>query len=80
MAIGMSSGKIDLLRMESNRQAGRNGVLSRGSSVTIGVKSSRACNVLAFSTVSPNLLAAGLDKVRGDQRYVLRVIHAVHLS
>lgn len=28
---------------------------------------SRSCNVLAWNPVYPNILACGLDKVRGDQ-------------
>jgi hypothetical protein len=68
VAVGMANGKVDLFRMEGNSTAGKNGVLTRAAAVTIGGKSSRACNVLAFSAVTPSLLASGLDKIRGDQR------------
>ncbi|KAF9241774.1 hypothetical protein BU15DRAFT_87047 [Melanogaster broomeanus] len=50
-AIGLASGRVDLLRLEATKVA-RNGVLS--------------CNALAFCQVEPNYLAVGLDKVRGD--------------
>lgn len=67
----MSNGKIDLMRLESNRFSQDNGVLSRGPVVTLPVRNSRACNTVTFSDVNTNYLACGLDKVRGDNSLVV---------
>lgn len=39
--------------------------------VTLPVRTSRACNTIAFSQFDPNYLAVGLDKVRGDPSLVI---------
>jgi WD repeat-containing protein mio len=62
-----------LIRLEWNSKTDESGVLSRGPVVTLPQRNSRACNALAFSDTNPNLLACGLDKVRGDPRYGLLV-------
>ena len=49
----------------------RDGVLSSGPSVSLPVRSSRACNALSFSCADPNYLAVGLEKVRGDCSLVI---------
>ncbi|KIK80016.1 hypothetical protein PAXRUDRAFT_833780 [Paxillus rubicundulus Ve08.2h10] len=64
-AIGLASGRVDLLRLEATKVA-RNGVLSSGPVVSLTTRNSRSCNALAFCQVDPNYLAVGLDKVRGD--------------
>lgn len=64
VAVGSSTGKVELWRLESNRYA-KNNVVYGGPLVSLQ-RSSRSCNALAFSPVKPNLLAVGLDKVRGD--------------
>jgi hypothetical protein len=71
LAVGLSNGKVDLVRLDTNRQAERGGILSRGPIATLSVRNPRACNTVAFSTPSPHLLACGLDKQRGDARYAL---------
>jgi WD40 repeat protein len=53
------------MRLEATKVA-RNGVLSSGPVVSLGVRNSRSCNALAFCEADPNYLAVGLDKVRGD--------------
>ena len=57
---------MDLIRLEANKVAGRNNVLSTGPTVSLPVRNSRPCHALAFCPVEPNFLAVGLDKVRGD--------------
>ncbi|KAH0828074.1 hypothetical protein J3R83DRAFT_3729 [Lanmaoa asiatica] len=64
-AIGLTSGRVDLVRLEATKVA-RNGVLSSGPVVSLTVRNSRSCNALAFCEADPNYLAVGLDKVRGD--------------
>ncbi|OJA09864.1 hypothetical protein AZE42_06257 [Rhizopogon vesiculosus] len=68
-AVGSASGRVDLIRLEATRVA-RNNVLSSGPVVTLPVRNSRSCNVLAFCNVDPNYLAVGLDKVRGDSSLI----------
>lgn len=70
MAIGLSNGKVDLIRVESSN-AGNNNVYTSGPSVTLPLRNSRACNSLAFSQADPNYLAVGLDKVRSDCSLVI---------
>ncbi|KAF9650593.1 hypothetical protein BDM02DRAFT_1336385 [Thelephora ganbajun] len=65
IAVGLSTGKVDLMRLEATKRT-RDGVLSSGPSVSIPVRSSRACNTLSFSRIDPNYLAVGLEKQRGD--------------
>ncbi|KAF8971267.1 hypothetical protein BDZ97DRAFT_1901867 [Flammula alnicola] len=71
MAVGLSTGKVDLIRLEAGKQAQRKGVLSSGPSVSLPVRNSRSCNALAFSSADPNYVAVGLDKVRGDSSLVI---------
>lgn len=71
LAVGTSTGKVDLIRLEAAKQAGQNSVLTSGPSVSLSVRNSRACNALAFSYADPNYLAVGLDKVRGDPSLVI---------
>jgi hypothetical protein len=59
------------LRLEGNKLASKNNVLSSGPSVSLPVRSSRPCHALAFCTADPNYLAVGLDKVRGDCSLVI---------
>lgn len=40
--------------------------MTSGPTVSLSVRNSRTCNSVAFSSQDTNLLAAGLDKVRGD--------------
>ncbi|KAF9227102.1 WD40 repeat-like protein [Gyrodon lividus] len=69
-AIGLASGRVDLLRLEATKIA-RNGVLSSEPVVSLTVRNSRSCNALAFCQVDPNYLAVGLDKVRGDPSLII---------
>ncbi|KAG9316820.1 hypothetical protein JVU11DRAFT_2886 [Chiua virens] len=64
-AIGLTSGRVDLVHLEATKAA-RNGVLSSGPVVSLAVRNSRSCNALAFCEADSNYLAVGLDKVRGD--------------
>lgn len=81
VAAGLSSGKVELMRLEGTKSAlarpspspspspGQSSTFSSSWSrptVSLSVKNSRACNALAFCTADPNYLAVGLDKVRGD--------------
>ncbi|KAI0032699.1 hypothetical protein K488DRAFT_49368 [Vararia minispora EC-137] len=70
VAIGLSSGRVDLLRLESTR-SGRGHVTARGPQVPLNPKINRACTTLAFCNASPQYLAVGLDKVRNDASLVI---------
>jgi len=76
MAVGLSNGRVDLLRLEATRHA-RNNVLSSGPSVSLPTRNSRACNALAFCDADPTYLAVGMDKVRGDSSLIIWDIHSV---
>ncbi|KAF8530402.1 hypothetical protein BU17DRAFT_36281 [Hysterangium stoloniferum] len=68
VAVGNSLGKVDLMRFSASHPP--NSI--RSSIVTpLPVRTSRACNALAFSHFDPNYLAVGLDKVRGDPSLVI---------
>ncbi|KAF7301219.1 zinc-ribbon-16 domain-containing protein [Mycena indigotica] len=75
VAVGLSTGRIDLLRLEASRHTRKtlagSSVLSGGPIVSLMPRSSRACNSLDFCRVDPNFLAVGLDKVRGDSSLVI---------
>lgn len=75
MAIGLTTGRVDLLRLEATKQA-RNSVLSSGPTVSLPVRNSRSCNALAFCEADPNYLAVGLDKVRGDSSLIIWDVHS----
>ncbi|KAJ6627385.1 hypothetical protein B0H10DRAFT_2161088 [Mycena sp. CBHHK59/15] len=75
MAVGLSTGRVDLLRLEATRHTRRTSagtsVLSSGPIVSLLPRNSRAVNALDFCTVDPNFIAVGLDKVRGDSSLVV---------
>ncbi|KAJ7929151.1 hypothetical protein B0H13DRAFT_2311009 [Mycena leptocephala] len=75
VAVGLSTGRIDLLRLEATRHTRRtsagHSVLSSGPIVSLTARNSRACNALDFCRVDPNFIAVGLDKVRGDSSLVI---------
>ncbi|KAJ3852157.1 hypothetical protein EV368DRAFT_41612 [Lentinula lateritia] len=73
-AVGHTSGRVDLLRLEASRysQLGSDeNVLSSGPILSLPVRNQRSCNALAFCPSDPNYLAVGLDKVRGDSSLVI---------
>ncbi|KAJ3748918.1 hypothetical protein DFH05DRAFT_1388833 [Lentinula detonsa] len=73
-AVGHSSGRVDILRLEASRysQLGPDeNVLSSGPILSLPVRNQRSCNALAFCPSDPNYLAVGLDKVRGDSSLVI---------
>ncbi|KAF8644812.1 hypothetical protein AX16_008269 [Volvariella volvacea WC 439] len=65
-AIGTTTGRVDLLRLEANKQSRQHNTLSSGPTASLTVKSTRACSALAFNSVDPNYLAVGLEKVRDN--------------
>ncbi|PPQ65556.1 hypothetical protein CVT24_010819 [Panaeolus cyanescens] len=75
-AVGASTGKVDLIRLEAGKHAQKNSILSNGPSASLPVRNSRPCNALSFNMVDPNFLAVGLDKVRGDSSLVIWDINA----
>ncbi|KAI5123084.1 hypothetical protein M0805_000518 [Coniferiporia weirii] len=75
IAVGSSTGKVDIWRLESNRYA-KNNMVSGGPELSLTVRSTRSCNTLAFCPEKPNLLAGGLDKVRGEPSLVVWDIEA----
>ncbi|PCH35953.1 hypothetical protein WOLCODRAFT_126455 [Wolfiporia cocos MD-104 SS10] len=80
VAVGLSTGKVDLIRLEATKFS-RNQVLPSGLSNSLPAsRNSRACNALAFSSVEPNYLAVGLDKVRGDPSLIIWDIHTLKPS
>lgn len=75
IAVGLSTGRVDLLRIEAGRQSQRknvsSSVLSTGPTMSLPLKNTRPCNALAFCNAQPGYLAVGLDKVRGDPSLVI---------
>ncbi|KAF5393377.1 hypothetical protein D9757_000716 [Collybiopsis confluens] len=72
VAVGHSSGRIDLLRLEASRYSHEDSVLSNGPVLSLPpIRNQRSCNVLAFCPSDHNYLAAGLDKVRGDSSLLI---------
>ncbi|KAF7782973.1 hypothetical protein Agabi119p4_2349 [Agaricus bisporus var. burnettii] len=65
LAVGVNSGRVDLIRLEAAKQM-RGDKLTSGPTISLSVRNSRTCNTVAFCDQDTNLLAAGLDKVRGD--------------
>ncbi|KAJ4483259.1 hypothetical protein J3R30DRAFT_3284977 [Lentinula aciculospora] len=73
-AVGHSSGRVDLLRLEASRysQLGPDeSVLAAGPILSLPVRNQRSCNALAFCPSDPNYLAVGLDKVSRDSSLVI---------
>lgn len=70
VAVGLNTGKVELMRLEGTKSALARSPSQRTSwtpsTVSLSMKNSRSCNSLAFCTADPNYLAVGLDKVRGD--------------
>ena len=71
MAVGLTTGKVDLIRLEAGKHAQQKNILSSGPTVTLPIRNSRSCNALAFSDADPNYLAVGLDKVRGASSLII---------
>ncbi|GLB45034.1 putative WD40 repeats [Lyophyllum shimeji] len=57
VAVGNSSGKIELLRLEASKNPQRSNALSSGQGIALMVRNSRSCNSLAFCNADPNYLA-----------------------
>ncbi|KAI0041298.1 hypothetical protein FA95DRAFT_1526764 [Auriscalpium vulgare] len=74
LAIGLSSGRVDLLRLESTR-FGRDHIMGRGPHVSLPSKASRAAISLAFCPVSPQYLASGFEKTRNDASLIIWDVH-----
>jgi hypothetical protein len=75
-AIGLSTGKVELIRLEA-KDAHRTNALSSSKPITsLPQRNSRACNTLAFCANDLKSLAVGLDKVRGDCSLVIWDINA----
>ncbi len=66
IAVGYSTGRLDLIRLEASKHARQSNLLSTGPSVSLPLRNYRSCNALSFCPADPNYLAVGLDKVRGD--------------
>ncbi|KII92498.1 hypothetical protein PLICRDRAFT_155080 [Plicaturopsis crispa FD-325 SS-3] len=79
MAVGLSTGRVDLIRLEANKST-HNHVLSNGPVVSLPVRNSRSCNALAFCAADPNYLAVGLDKVRGDPSLIIWDVNTASAS
>ncbi|KAF7331667.1 zinc-ribbon-16 domain-containing protein [Mycena kentingensis (nom. inval.)] len=76
VAVGLSNGRIDLLRLDAARHTrrteGGSSVLSRsGPIVSLTARTQRACLALDFCPVDSNYLLVGLDKVRNDSSLVV---------
>ena len=78
MAVGLTTGRTLLMRLDASaspsavRQA-EQGVVPRLSAVSLNVRHSRPCNVVAFCAERPGLLAVGLEKARGESLLVFDV-------
>ena len=68
--MGYSTGKVDLWHLEAKRHA-RDKLVSSSPNVSLPVRSTRSALALGFAHEKPNLLAVGLDKVRGDPSLVV---------
>ncbi|EMD33754.1 hypothetical protein CERSUDRAFT_160035, partial [Gelatoporia subvermispora B] len=75
VAVGLTNGKVDLIRLEATKYT-RNHILSSGPSVTLPLRTSRACNAISFSSADPNILATGLEKARNDSSLVIWDVQA----
>ncbi|KAL8279216.1 hypothetical protein RQP46_008472 [Phenoliferia psychrophenolica] len=78
MAVGLTTGRTLLLRLDASaspsavHQASQ-GVVPRLSAVSLNVRHSRPCNVVAFCPERPGLLAVGLEKARGESLLIFDV-------
>ncbi|KDQ55662.1 hypothetical protein JAAARDRAFT_180432 [Jaapia argillacea MUCL 33604] len=70
VAVGLSNGTVDLMRLEATKFASHH-VLSSGPRVSLPVRNSRPCNTLAFCATHPSYLAVGLDKIRSDPSLII---------
>ncbi|KIK67254.1 hypothetical protein GYMLUDRAFT_37335 [Collybiopsis luxurians FD-317 M1] len=70
-AVGHTSGRVDLLRLEASRYSHEDSVLSNGPILSLPVRNQRSCNALEFCPSDSNYLAVGLDKVRGDSSLLI---------
>ena len=70
VAVGYSTGKVDLWHLEAKRYAKERSV-SSSPNVSLPVRSTRSALALGFAYERPNMLAVGLDKVRGDPSLVI---------
>lgn len=68
--MGYSTGKVDLWHLEAKRHA-KDKLVSSSPNVSLPVRSTRSALALGFAHEKPNLLAVGLDKVRGDPSLVV---------
>ncbi|KAK0434712.1 hypothetical protein EV421DRAFT_1989354 [Armillaria borealis] len=71
VAVGNSSGRVDLFQLEASKYARRNNVLSMGPTISFLLRNTRSCNAPSFCLADPNYLAVGLDKARGDCSLVI---------
>ncbi|KAI0093092.1 hypothetical protein BDY19DRAFT_883102 [Irpex rosettiformis] len=69
IALGLSTGKVELTRLEGTRSATSQSWAKP--LVSLNVKNSRSCNTLAFCSADHNYLAVGLEKARGDYSLVV---------
>ncbi|KZS98492.1 hypothetical protein SISNIDRAFT_448741 [Sistotremastrum niveocremeum HHB9708] len=74
IAVGTST-KVELMRLRSDALVKNS--LQSPSSIGLPVRTQRACNSLSFCSASPNLLAAGLDKVRGEPSLLIWDVEAM---
>ncbi|KAF7424357.1 hypothetical protein PC9H_009664 [Pleurotus ostreatus] len=75
-AVGLTTGRVDLIRLEASKSARQANLLTSGPTVSLPVRNSRSCNVVTFCATDPNYLAVGLDKVRGEPSLVVWDISA----
>jgi WD repeat-containing protein mio len=75
VAVGFSSGRVDLLRLESTRHI-REHTTSRSSHSPLSPKTPRACASLAFCGVTPQYLAVGLERSRNDPSLFIWDVHS----
>ncbi|KAF8917059.1 hypothetical protein CPB85DRAFT_1431673 [Mucidula mucida] len=64
IAVGYSTGRLDLIRLEASKHARQSNLLSTGPSVSLPLRNYRSCNALSFCPADPNYLAVGLDKTQ----------------
>lgn len=72
-AVGFSSGRVSLIRLESTRHIR---ATSRSGHTPLSPKSPRACSSLAFCETTPRYLAVGLERLRNDPSLMIWDIHS----
>lgn len=78
VAVGLSSGKVELWRLEANKHT--KNTISIGPQISLAMQSARNALALSFSKENPNHLAVGYDKHRNDSCLMIYDVAATATS